>query len=110
MAGRLQKYLTSIGLGASISVLGGLELISTRPVQGLPPPEDTPEEILRTEIITEGRSSIDGTALTAAEYAELQARLRSTAAVQPDIAPQIQTRIALLRIRKVIRSIIPFFP
>ena len=39
----------------------------------LPPPEDTHEEILRTEIITEARSPIDGELLTAAEYAQLQA-------------------------------------
>ena len=42
----------------------------------LPPPEDTPEEILRTEIITEARSPINGELLTAAEYAELQALLQ----------------------------------
>lgn len=95
---------------AGISALSGLNLASAHPVQGLPPPEDTPEEILRTEVITEGRSAIDGKPLTAAEYAELQARLRSTEAVKPDIAPQIQTRITLLRFRKLIRSIIPFFP
>ncbi len=90
--------------------MSGLGLTFTRPVQGLPPPEDTPEEVLRTEIVTEARSPIDGTLLTAAEYAELQARLRSTAAVQPDIAPQIQTRVFLLRVRKVLRSIVPFIP
>lgn len=109
MAGKSQRYLTSIGLSASISVASaGPALIHS--AQGLPPPEDTPEEVLRTEIITEGRSSIDGTALTAAEYAELQARLRSTAAVKPDIAPQIQTKIILLRVRKLIRSVVPFLP
>lgn len=90
--------------------MSGLGLAFIHPVQGLPPPEDTPEEVLRTEIVTEARSSIDGTPLTAAEYTELQARLRSTAAVQPDIAPQIQTRIILLRVRKLLRSVIPFIP
>lgn len=108
MAGKSQKYLTSIGLSASILVMSMESAIDS--AQGLPPPEDTPEEVLRTEIITKGRSSIDGTALTAAEYAELQARLRSTAAVKPDIAPQIQTKIILLRVRKLIRSVVPFLP
>jgi hypothetical protein len=90
--------------------MGGWGLTHPSPVQGLPPSEDLPEEVLRTEIITEARSPIDGTLLTAAEYAELQAKLRSTAAVKPDIAPQIQTRIILLRIRKIFRSIVPFIP
>jgi hypothetical protein len=47
-------------------------LLGTAEVIALPPPEDLPEEILRTEIITEARSPIDGQPLTAAEYAQLQ--------------------------------------
>ena len=42
------------------------------PAIALPPPEDLPEEILRTEIITEARSPIDGQPITPAEYAKLQ--------------------------------------
>jgi len=44
-------------------------LLTPAPATALPPPEDLPEEILRTEIITEARSPIDGQPLTAAEYA-----------------------------------------
>lgn len=44
-------------------------LFFTSEAIALPPPEDVPEEILRTEIITEARSAIDGQPLTAAEYA-----------------------------------------
>lgn len=47
--------------------------------EALPPPEDIPEEILRTEIILEGRSPLDGKPLSAAEYAELEARLAQRA-------------------------------
>lgn len=74
----------------------------------LPPAADLPEEVLRTEIITEARSPIDGQPLTAAEYAELQAELRSTDAIQPKVSPKIQRLILLLRVRKVIKSIAPF--
>ena len=42
-------------------------------VLALPPPEDTPEEVLRTEIFLTARSPVDGKPLTAAEYAQLQA-------------------------------------
>ncbi len=37
----------------------------------LPPDSDIPEEVLRAEIIIEARSPIDGSALSATEFAEL---------------------------------------
>ena len=73
----------------------------------LPPPEDTPEEILRTEIITEARSPIDGELLTAAEYAELQALLQEDP-TDPVVAAQIQEIMVLLRLRRAIRTFFPF--
>lgn len=73
----------------------------------LPPPEDTPEEILRTEIITEARSPIDGELLTAAEYAQLQALLQEDP-TDPVVAAQIQEIITLLRLRRAIRTFFPF--
>lgn len=93
---------TRIFFGISLSI--GLTI--AKPALSLPPPEDTPEEILRTEIILEARSPIDGKPLTAAEYAELEAKLaqRST---PPGIAPEIQHTIFLLRILKLIRTITP---
>ena len=74
----------------------------------LPPPEDIPEEVLRTEIILEGRSPIDGEALSAAEYEELKAEL-SLARFSPELDPEIQQIIFLLQIRKFIKTIIPFY-
>ena len=76
------------------------------PAWGLPPPEDIPEETLRTRIIIEARSPIDGKPLTAAEYAELQAQLASQP--EPRVDPQIEHLIFLLRLRRTIRTIIPF--
>ena len=74
----------------------------------LPPPEDVPEEILRTEIILEGRSPVDGKPLSASEYEELQARLRESR-FDPQINEDIQQLIFLLQIRKLIQTIIPFY-
>lgn len=74
----------------------------------LPPADDVPEEILRTEIILEGQSPIDGTALSAAEYEELQAQLAQTS-LSPQIDPKIRQLIFLLQIRKFIKTIIPFY-
>lgn len=78
------------------------------PTVALPPPEDTPEEILRTEIFTEARSPIDGKPLTAAEYAELQIKLQRQ--VVPPLSANVRDTISLLRLRRLIRTLIPFLP
>ena len=74
----------------------------------LPPAEDIPEEVLRTEIILEGRSPIDGKLLSTKEYAELQANLAQNEN-SPEINPDIQDLIFLLQIRKFIKTVIPFY-
>ncbi|MGK7888266.1 MAG: hypothetical protein AB4042_02965 [Leptolyngbyaceae cyanobacterium] len=81
--------------------LGGTKAIA------LPPPEDTPEEILRTEIILEARSPLDGEPLTASEYVELQAELAESLN-PPSINSETQQLIFLLRIRKALNMLLPF--
>ena len=71
--------------------------------QALPPPEDTPEEILRTEIILGGRSPLDGKALTSAEYAELQAQLQERG-LTANLNSDVRQIIFLLQIRKFIKT------
>ena len=75
--------------------------------QALPPPEDVPEEILRTEIILSGRSPINGQILTASEYAQIQNKITNT---EPQITLNSQLRelIFLLRLRKLWKTITPF--
>ncbi|CDN14534.1 hypothetical protein RintRC_1360 [Richelia intracellularis] len=72
----------------------------------LPPVADIPEEILRTQIITSARSPIDGKLLTAAEYAELQAKLR--VAPPPKLNPKVRETIFLLRLRNLLMRVFPF--
>ncbi len=84
-----------------------LSISVSLPALALPPPEDRPEEVLRTEIVTAARSPVDGKPLTASEYAELQAQLE-TAAFATQIDPKIRHLILLLRVRKLLRPIIPF--
>ena len=67
---------------------------------------DVPEEIFRTEIITAARSSVDGSPMTAAAYAELQAELQSSPA--PTASADAQQIVFLLEIRRAIRTIFPF--
>ncbi|HEY9726137.1 MAG TPA: hypothetical protein V6D50_06780 [Chroococcales cyanobacterium] len=93
--------------GKSLSFVLGLCFIVARPAVGLPPPDDVPEEVLRTEIITEARSPIDGKPLTAAEYAQLQAALAERSA-PPQVNSKIQRLIFLLRLRHLLRTVLPF--
>ena len=106
---RLWYHLTLAGLLLPSSVAFGL---GTAPASiALPPPEDIPEEVLRTEIIIEGRSPEDGELLTAEEYAEEQAATAATLDQPGEIvSPEIQQLILLLRIRKLVRPILPIIP
>ncbi|MBD1875412.1 hypothetical protein H6F75_18165 [Nodosilinea sp. FACHB-131] len=94
---RLYCVLTCLGM---MAVLGERAL-------ALPPPDDIPEEILRTEVITEARSPLDGEPLSAADYAALQEHLRdpnTETVVNPDIAELIK----LLQLRRLLKPILPF--
>ncbi|WP_199295494.1 MULTISPECIES: hypothetical protein [Cyanophyceae] len=75
------------------------------PAWALPPPEEVPEEVLRTEIITEARSPIDGKPITAAEYAQLQAELQTITPGASPLNPQLRELVFLLRVRQLLRGI-----
>jgi hypothetical protein len=76
----------------------------------LPPPEDQPEEVLRSDVITGGRSLIDGQPLTATEYAELQAELQTPPPSRPQVASELENTVRLLRLRKFLKTVFPFIP
>ncbi|MBW4561011.1 MAG: hypothetical protein KME32_07590 [Mojavia pulchra JT2-VF2] len=100
------KRIRFFVLSVSVSILVGLTSHWQTAVMALPPAEDIPEEILRTEIILEARSPVDGEPLNAAEYLELQARLQ--AVPPPKLDPKIREQIFLLRIRSVLLQLFPF--
>lgn len=81
----------------------------TTTARALPPDDDVPEEIMRTEIITEARSPIDGQPLTPAEYAALQESLQAPPDA-PTLSPDIRRLIFLLQLRRGARTLIPFIP
>lgn len=103
------KLIGLLGLNASVGIVLGLIPVGVECAVSLPPPEEIPEEVWRTEIITEARSPVDGKPLTAAEYAELQAQLQERQISQP-LNPKLERNILLLRLRRVIRTILPFLP
>ncbi len=90
--------------------MGLLSLSVPQRLLALPPPEDTPEEVMRTEIIIEARSPIDGKPLSAVEYAELQADIQVGPPAKPELSPKIRKQINLLRLRKFIKTFFPFAP
>jgi hypothetical protein len=99
--------------GGVVSATIGMAIASIplgyKPALALPPASDIPEEVLRTEIILEARSPVDGKPLTAAEYAELQAKLQ-TRPTPPKLNPQVRDTIFLLRLRRTLRTFFPFLP
>lgn len=100
------KHISLLKFSIGLSILCGLTLGNVQPAFSLPPAEDVPEEILRTEIFTEARSPVDGKPLTAAEYAELKAQLET--APRPRLSSEVRHIIFQLRVRRLIRTIIPF--
>ncbi|BAY35021.1 hypothetical protein NIES2107_69320 (plasmid) [Nostoc carneum NIES-2107] len=99
---RIKFFLLSI----SITIVVGFGSHLGTKAMALPPAEDIPEEILRTQIIIEARSPVDGKPLTAAEYAQLQEQLQVIPPRQLD--PKIRDQIFLLRIRKGLLQLFPF--
>ena len=83
-----------IGLMAGLAGLGSGGLFVPK-AWALPPDEEINEEVLRTEIITEARSPIDGQPLTPAEYAELQAALQETPQNNPKYYDERRLKINL---------------
>ena len=113
------NLLTGLGLWCSLSPVTWAQttLSGSQPAHEtdqtsqirLPPAEDVPEEILRTEIIFEARSPLDGTPISPADYAQLQAEL-AAAQTSPTLNADIRRNIFLLQVRRVLKPIIPFIP
>ncbi|MEM1368715.1 MAG: hypothetical protein AAGG02_12000 [Cyanobacteria bacterium P01_H01_bin.15] len=87
--------------------LAGFSLSSVA-VNALPSPEDRPEEILRTEIIVEARSPIDGREMTPGEYARLQEDVLAQSKFPPQMSDDIRQLVFLANIRKFLKTITPF--
>jgi hypothetical protein len=105
---RLTQRFPPLCIAAVLSAIGFA--VGCTSASALPSPEDTPEEVLRTQIITEARSPVNGKPLTAAEYAELQAQLQAQPVLRSTLSPQIRDTIFLLQIRRTIRTFLPFVP
>lgn len=75
----------------------------------VPPPDDIPEEILRTEVIFEARSPLDGSPMAAAAYAQLQQDLAASQTTLT-LNNDIRRILFLLQTRRALKPLIPFLP
>jgi len=92
------------------SLLSPLFLVSSTTAWALPPAEDTPEEILRTEVILDARSPIDGKPMSPAEYAALQAEQQAPYNPPAPLSPKLKSTVHLLKVRKFVKTYLPFIP
>lgn len=95
---------------AIASVLSSLVLVSNGPVWALPPVQDTPEEVLRTEIILDARSPVDGRPMDPAEYAALQTAQQAPYHPPAPLSPKVRSTVTLLKVRKFIKTYLPLIP
>lgn len=75
----------------------------------LPPEDDTPEEVLRLEEPGYANSMVSGERLSLGDYARLETELQAAQETRPQISSKIKDLIFLLRLRKVLRTFLPFF-
>ncbi|MGQ9869914.1 hypothetical protein [Leptodesmis sp.] len=102
--------LQAIKRGTLASLLSPLVLVSSNPTWALPPAQDTPEEVLRTEIILDARSPVDGRPMNPAEYAALQAEQQAPYHPPAPLSSKVRSIVTLLKVRKFIKTYLPFIP
>jgi len=67
-----------------------------------------PEEVARLETIDYARSPVDNARLTLGEYAQLREELEPR--LQPTVSAELRQLIMILRVRKLLKTVVPFAP
>lgn len=92
-----------------IYLISGCQIVSTVDASNLTSAADIPEEVLRAEIIIEARSPIDGTALSATDFAELVVTTKQELDRENAITATSNSRfkeiLQLIRLRSFLRSV-----
>ncbi|WP_448598894.1 hypothetical protein [Thermoleptolyngbya sp.] len=101
----IKRWIAWIGVGVMCSTAGAIG-VGMDIVQALPPPEDVPEEVLRTQIVLEGRSPVTGEPLSAGDRATQQANRQTAIAEQPRaLPPEVQQIVMLLKLQRLLRPV-----
>ncbi len=91
-----------------VGVIGLLLMeLTSSTAMALPPPDEIPEEILRAEADLGARSPIDNRPLSPSEYEQLRDLGRNRQR-DPQVSPEVEQLIFLLKLRQGLRSILPF--
>jgi hypothetical protein len=85
-------------------------MATAMPGMALPSEGEVPEEVLRGDVTVGARSPFDGAPLTAREYAELQVEIERANQVEAVAPEKLKNLVGLLRLRKFIKTVLPFVP
>ncbi len=103
-----QKIVIKL-IQAGFYLIGGYYIVTPVWASNVLPDADIPEEVLRAEIIIEARSPIDGTALSATDFAELVVTTKQELDRDNAIAATSNSRfkeaLLLLRLRSFLKSV-----
>ncbi|WP_404784378.1 hypothetical protein [Altericista sp. CCNU0014] len=101
----VKLFLFCIGTGWTVGIgclSSGAQTISLS--------EDIPEEVLQLQIEVRANSQLTGLPQDAATYAREQQQLQvAVTDVPPQLSPELKLTVGLLRIRKLLKGIFPFF-
>lgn len=94
-------------LGGQVAYAGKLTEMSVVPEKIS---EEVPEEVLQIQVGIEANSLLTGQVQAVDVYAQEQQQLQIKAeAVPPRLAPSVYRAVELLRLRKILKGLLPFF-
>jgi hypothetical protein len=95
----------------TLSLITSFSFMGLHPswAETLPSPRDIPEEILQNSLLWEATSPIDSAAVNTQTYAVIEENLRLTPENVPArINPRLKQTVDLLRLRKLLKTVVPF--